>query len=100
VRLEGRRAGPGLIVHDDWRVREIVQLVLEEYGFSVTTVGDGATAITLIGQERPVRPGAGSDPTGADGFAVAEAERKGLRGVPMSLALLGLADGSQRRHRA
>ncbi|HEY8694520.1 MAG TPA: response regulator [Chloroflexota bacterium] len=38
----GRTAGPVLVVADEWRVLEVVQLTLGEYGFSVKTAADGA----------------------------------------------------------
>lgn len=38
----GRTAGPVLVVADEWRVLEVVQLALGECGFSVKTAADGA----------------------------------------------------------
>ena len=47
------RSGNVLVIDDDWRIRELVQLALEESGISVTAVADGARAIALIRNERP-----------------------------------------------
>jgi DNA-binding response OmpR family regulator len=48
----GRPGGPVLVVDDDWRVREVVQLALEECGFSVKTAAVGDSAIMLASNER------------------------------------------------
>jgi two-component system, chemotaxis family, chemotaxis protein CheY len=70
------RSGTVLVIDDDWRIRELVQLALEESGFSVKTVPDGEKAIALIRAERPAALVLDLTLPRADGFAVAEAVRE------------------------
>jgi DNA-binding response OmpR family regulator len=70
-----RTHGTVLVVDDDWRIRELVQLALEESGLSVTTAADGVSAIALIRDERPGAVVLDLALPGTDGFAVAEAVR-------------------------
>jgi DNA-binding response OmpR family regulator len=76
MRQDQGRSGNILVVDDDWRIRELVQLALEESGYSVTTVGDGERAIALIRHERPAALVLDLTLPRADGFAVAEAVRE------------------------
>ena len=69
------RSGNVLVIDDDWRIRELVQLALEESGFSVKTAADGERAIALIRAERPAALVLDLTLPRADGFAVAEAVR-------------------------
>ncbi len=74
--LDQDRGGTVLVIDDDWRIRELVQLALEESGFSVKTVPDGEKAIALIRAERPAALVLDLTLPRADGFAVAEAVRE------------------------
>src|ERR1051325_8553917 len=76
LRMVQSGRGSVLVVDDDWRIRELVQLALEESGFSVTTAADGARAIALIRDARPAALVLDLTLPGADGFAVAEALRE------------------------
>ncbi len=71
-----RTSGNVLVIDDDWRIRELMQLALEDSGFSVTTAADGSRAIALIQDERPAVLVLDLTLPGADGFAVAEAVRE------------------------
>jgi len=64
-----------LVIDDDWRIRELVQLALEESGFSVKTAAYGERAIALIRAERPAALVLDLTLPRADCFAVAEAVR-------------------------
>jgi two-component system, chemotaxis family, chemotaxis protein CheY len=75
LRHDQDRSGSVLVIDDDWRIRELVQLALEESGFSVKTAPDGEKAIALIRAERPAALVLDLTLPRADGFAVAEAVR-------------------------
>jgi len=70
------RSGSVLVIDDDWRMRELVQLALEECSVSVTTAADGAQAIALIRQQCPAVIVLDLTLPRADGFEVAEALRE------------------------
>jgi DNA-binding response OmpR family regulator len=86
--------GNVLVVDDDWRIRELVQLALEESGLSVRTAGDGVSAIALMLEERPAAIVLDLTLPGTDGFAVAEAVRK-VHGEDVPI-LVVTADGNAR----
>ena len=65
-----------LVIDDDWRIRELVQLALEESGLSVRTAADGVSAIALMRAERPAAIVLDLSLPGADGFVVAKAVRE------------------------
>ena len=74
-----------LVIDDDWRIRELVRLALEESGFPVTTAADGAAAIALIRNQRPGVLVLDLTLPHADGFAVAQAVREVHGEVPIVL---------------
>jgi two-component system alkaline phosphatase synthesis response regulator PhoP len=88
----GRTGGPVLVVDDDWRVREVVGLALEECGFSVKTAADGDKAITLARIERPGVLVLDLTLSGTDGFAVAAAVRQ-MHGESVPIVVV-TADGN------
>ena len=71
-----QKGGAVLVIDDDWRVRELVQLALEESGLSVKTAADGTRAIALMRGERPGVLVLDLALPGADGLAVAKALRE------------------------
>ena len=73
---ELQRTRSVLVIDDDWRIRELVQLALEESGLPVTTASDGLRAIAIIRTQRPAALVLDLTLPGADGFAVAEALRE------------------------
>jgi CheY-like chemotaxis protein len=85
--------GAVLVIDDDRRVRELVQLALEESGLSVKTAADGARAIALIRSERHGVLVLDLMLPGADGFAVAKALRDMYGDVPIVVVT---ADGDAR----
>ena len=87
VAEEEVQAGNGsvLVIDDDWRIRELVRLALEESGFPVTTAADGAAAIALIRNQRPGVLVLDLTLPHADGFAVAQAVREVHGEVPIVL---------------
>lgn len=76
-------SGSVLVIDDDWRIRELVRLALEESGFPVTTAADGATAIALIRKQRPGVLVLDLTLPHADGFAVARVLREAHGEVPI-----------------
>ena len=97
-KAQSRSGGNVLVIDDDWRIRELVQLALEESGISVTAVADGARAIALIRNERPAALVLDLTLPGADGFAVAEAVRN-VHGDAVPIVVV-TADGSAREKAA
>jgi DNA-binding response OmpR family regulator len=92
------KTGNVLVIDDDWRIRELVQLALEESGFSVMTAADGVAAIKLIRSERPAVLVLDLTLPRADGFAVAE-ELRNIYGDAVPI-LVVTADGSAREKAA
>ena len=87
IRVVNRRSGNVLVIDDDWRIRELVQLALEDSGFSVTTASDGSRAIAFVRNERPAVVVLDLTLPGADGFAVAEAVRE-AHGVQVPIVVV------------
>lgn len=81
-----------LVVDDDWRIRELVQLALEESGLAVRTAPDGESAIALMQAERPAAIVLDLTLPGADGLVVAKAVRE-VHGEDIPI-LLVTADGN------
>lgn len=93
---ELRQTGSVLVVDDDWRVRELVQLALEESGFSVTTAADGVRAIAFVRKERPAALVLDLTLPGTDGFAVAEAVRE-IHGDKVPILVVSADDSSREK---
>ena len=94
MRKAQSRSGNVLVIDDDWRIRELVQLALEESGISVTAVADGARAIALIRNERPAVLVLDLTLPGVDGFAVAEAVRN-VHGEAVPIVVVSADDSAR-----
>jgi DNA-binding response OmpR family regulator len=68
---------PILIVEDDWDIRSLVQMLLEDEGFAVETVADGRQALEWVAQRQPAMLILDMNLPFVDGFGVAA----GLRAV-------------------
>jgi CheY-like chemotaxis protein len=74
-----------LVVEDDEAIRQTVADVLEDVGYSVDAVGDGAQAIQQIERQRPDLIVLDLHMPGMDGweFLAVKANRSGLADVPV-----------------
>ena len=84
------------VVDDDWRVRELVQLALEDSGFLVTTASDGAHAIELMHGQCPAVLVLDLTLPRSDGFAVAEAVRE-VHGASVPIVVVTAAGNAREK---
>jgi DNA-binding response OmpR family regulator len=69
------RIGTILVAEDEPSIRRLVQWALQDEGFDVDAVGDGAAAIDYLRKRRPALIVLDVMMPGADGYAVARALR-------------------------
>lgn len=75
-------SGPILVVDDDWQMRDVLQQVLEDEGFTVETAADGQQALEQVVLNRPALLVLDMGLPLVDGFGVAAGLREAYADPP------------------
>lgn len=89
-----------MIVEDDLPLREILQILLEEYPHDVVFAENGARALELAGQERPSLVMVDLGLPDMHGFDLGRELRRRLQGPPPRLVAFTGFDSDEHRRKA